>query len=358
MGRRNTRTVAFAATAALVLGGVACGGDGDNGNNNQATGSPTPTANANTITIEEKEYAYLVTGELTAGWTTLDVRNTGSEYHMMGLGRLKPGKTLQDVTAAFTALFGGAPPGGGASPTATESESASAEVTVSTSPVAYSAPLQASPSPTGSEMPGGEDDDPFTEFFEEELGAPGNVLAPGQSAKFTVDFLKPGTYAMLCFIPTAGEGTPHIAKGMANQFVVKDGTAGTEPQATQTVEVKKDQPPTVTGLTAGETTFKVTNADSSDKHEFAAVKAKTDATSQKEIDDYFTGLFEGDEPPSKDLSNAPGRIDAYMFDFPGGETVYVTVRLEAGTYYLGCGYEPEDSDVSHGDKEYAKVTVT
>lgn len=357
MARRITRAVAFAATAALVLGGVACGGDGDN-NNNQATGSPTPTANANTITIEEKEYAYLVTGELTAGWTTLDVRNTGSEYHMMGLGRLKPGKTLQDVTASFSALFGGGPPGGGASPTA--EGSAGAEVTVSTSPVAYSAPLQTSPSPSAStsEMPGGEGEDPFTEFFEEEIGAPGSVLAPGASAKFTVDFLKPGTYAMLCFIPTAGEGTPHLAKGMANQFVVKDGTAGTEPQATQSVEVKKDQAPTVTGLKSGETTFKVTNADSSEKHEFAAVRAKSDATTQKEIDDFFTGLFEGDEPPSKDLSNAPGQIDAYIFDFPGGETVYVTVNLVAGTYYLGCGYEPEDADVNHGDKEYAKVQVT
>ena len=356
MGRRNVRAVAFAATAALVLGGVACGDDKKDGNT--ATGSPTPTANANAITIEEKEYAYLVNGELTAGWTTLDVRNTGSEYHMMGLGRLKQGKTVADVTTYFTQLFSGGPPAGTtASASASPIGSASAEVSTSMSPVAYSAPLQGSPTPTPSGSGGEGEDDPFAEFFEEEIGAPGSILAPGQSAKFTVDFLKPGTYAMLCFVPTAGEGTPHLAKGMAGQFVVKDGTAGTEPRATQTVEVKKDQAPTLTGLTAGEQTFKVTNAGS-EKHEFSTIKAKTETTTFDEIDTFFTEFFEGEEGPPKDLSTAPGRFDSYLFDFPAGETVYVTARIEAGTYFVGCGYEPEDGGDGHGDKEYAKVTVT
>ncbi|HEV2892059.1 MAG TPA: hypothetical protein VGX28_16925 [Frankiaceae bacterium] len=360
MRRRTTRSAAFAATAVLAL--AACGGDtkDDNGGS-KATGSPSATANANAISIEEKEYAYLVNGELTAGWTTLDVKNTGTEYHMMSVGRLKQGKTLQDVTAGLAALFGGGPPGG--SPSTGASASAGAEVTASMSPAAFSAPLQespsTSPSPSASESAssGEGESDPFSEFFEEEIGAPGNVLAPGQSAKFTVDFLKPGTYAMLCFVPAVGDGTPHVAKGMANQFVVKDGNAGTEPQATQTAEVRKDTPPTLNGVTAGETTFKVTNAGS-EKHEFAAVRAKSDATTQTEIDEYFTKLFEGDAPPPKDISDAPGRIDAYSFDFPAGETVYVTLRLEAGTYYIGCGLEPEDGGEGHAEKEYAKVTVT
>lgn len=362
MGRRSTRSAAFAATAVLVL--AACGGDkADNGGTKQ-TGSPTPTANANAITIEEKEYAYVVNGELTAGWTTLDVRNTGSEYHMMAMGRLKQGKTLQEVTTALTALFSGGPPGGGGEVGA--SASAGVEVSPSMSPAAFSAPLQASPStsvspspsPSSSSGGGGEEGgDPFAEFFEEEIGAPGNVLAPGQGAKFTVDFLKPGTYAMLCFVPTAGEGTPHLAKGMANQFVVKDGNAGTEPQAAHTAEVRKDTPPALSGLASGETTIKVTNAGS-EEHEFAAVKAKSDATTQTEIDEYFTKLFEGEAPPPKDLTDAPGRIDAYVFDFPAGETVYVTLKLESGTYFMGCGYEPDDGGDSHAEKEYGKVQVT
>jgi hypothetical protein len=42
-------------------------------------------------------------------------------------------------------------------------------------------------------------------------------LAQGVSNVITVDF-EPGDYALLCFVPDAGDGQPHVAHGMVKQF--------------------------------------------------------------------------------------------------------------------------------------------
>lgn len=44
-------------------------------------------------------------------------------------------------------------------------------------------------------------------------------MARGVSNVITVDF-KPGEYALLCFVPDAGDGQPHVAHGMVKQFRV------------------------------------------------------------------------------------------------------------------------------------------
>lgn len=42
-------------------------------------------------------------------------------------------------------------------------------------------------------------------------------LAPGVENVITIDF-QPGEYALLCFVPDAGDGQPHVAHGMVKQF--------------------------------------------------------------------------------------------------------------------------------------------
>ncbi len=44
-------------------------------------------------------------------------------------------------------------------------------------------------------------------------------LGPGEHAQFSIT-LKPGEYALLCFIPDAADGKPHTAHGMAKRFRV------------------------------------------------------------------------------------------------------------------------------------------
>lgn len=44
-------------------------------------------------------------------------------------------------------------------------------------------------------------------------------IAHGESNLITVEF-EPGDYALLCFVPDAGDGRPHVAHGMVKQFSV------------------------------------------------------------------------------------------------------------------------------------------
>jgi len=44
-------------------------------------------------------------------------------------------------------------------------------------------------------------------------------LAPGDRAQFTMTFT-PGTYGFFCFVPDAKDGKPHIAHGMLSTFTV------------------------------------------------------------------------------------------------------------------------------------------
>jgi hypothetical protein len=44
-------------------------------------------------------------------------------------------------------------------------------------------------------------------------------IAPGAQQNFTATFA-PGTYGMICFVPDAGDGKPHLFHGMITQFTV------------------------------------------------------------------------------------------------------------------------------------------
>ena len=52
------------------------------------------------VDITMAEYSYTHSGTLKAGGT-LRVRNAGKEIHMIGIGKLLPGKTIDDVKAAL-----------------------------------------------------------------------------------------------------------------------------------------------------------------------------------------------------------------------------------------------------------------
>lgn len=91
------------------------------------------------------------------------VRNEGKQVHELELARLAPGKTAHDI-AVWVEKMAGPPPAhflGGVSP-----------------------------------------------------------IAPGQENELSLD-LAPGRYALLCFVPDAKDGKPHIAHGMVHELEVK-----------------------------------------------------------------------------------------------------------------------------------------
>lgn len=114
------------------------------------------------FTITATDYTFTTTGTPAPGASLVTFKNAGNEVHHLQLLQLNPGKSLDDV---LTTLRSG----------------------------------------DLSKVPG---------RFEGGVGQ----SAPGTGGQVEAR-LTNGTYAMLCFVPTA-DGTPHFAKGMAVTFEV------------------------------------------------------------------------------------------------------------------------------------------
>ena len=336
----------------LALGLSACGDDDDEPDSSATTAEAEPTG-PNVLTIKEKDYSYTIDGAAREGWLTLDIENTGKEFHEVGLAKLKAGKTIADVAMGLAEQ---GPPGGGDEATTTS--------------VAGRGTSTSAGGGAGTTLPGGEEEkDPIAEFFEERYGTPGGFHQPGSRVKITTNKLDAGNYGVLCFIPTEGEGAPHFAKGMLASFEVKDvKTPAPEPTAASTAfTINKGKAPTgPTTLPAGDVTFKVT-ADTS-KHEFDVVQFKP-GKGVDDVDKFFTTMFGvGDEhappPPKGAAATAPTSFLTHLYDWDAGDTLYVTYTLRPGTYYIGCTFKENGdddnprNDVDHTAKELLKVTVT
>ncbi len=110
-----------------------------------------------------KDFGFDAPATIDAGTTTIAVINAGPQPHEMGVVKLAEGVTPEQVQAIFSA-----PPGG--------------------------------------EAPAGPP--PFTD-------AGGfQAIGPGGEGWATVEFEAGATYALVCFVPDAATGAPHVALGM------------------------------------------------------------------------------------------------------------------------------------------------
>lgn len=312
--RPATHLAVAMAVVALVLAG--CSGDGDRSATTATTAPGTGAGGgdggddeaANTVGVEMRDYAFDVSGRARAGDVTLAVKNSGRELHMAAFSRMKPGRTLADVRAAAES----------------------------------------------------EDEAAFAEVFEEDPGAPGTFLSPGRSEELTIASLEAGTYAILCFLPTAGEGVPHLAKGMLNTLVVEEGEARGDLEADATYAVGDGDIDGPTTLAAGRTTLRMTSGGAG-PHELLVVRKKDVTSTFQQIDQAFDSLFESETPPAVGYADGlPAVIAASSFDVASGASVLVTLDLEPGQYFIGCGREPDDGagpDAAAHD-ELVEVTVT
>jgi hypothetical protein len=115
------------------------------------------------LTIHLADYAFAPSKPLTAGTHTIRVVNDGPQSHELVLARLAPGKTVQEL-AAWAETMAGPPPA----------------------------------EPMGGATP----------------------MEKGREIWFTQTFT-PGDYAVLCFVPDAKDGKPHVAHGMMLQLKVE-----------------------------------------------------------------------------------------------------------------------------------------
>ncbi len=115
------------------------------------------------LTITQADFRFSLSGAVTSGTRTIQVKNHGTQTHEVVVVKLDPGATAKDWAAAFEPDASGPPPG----------------------------------TPVG--------------------GVVG--LEAGDHAFFDVRF-EPGHYGLLCFFPDPVTGKPHFAQGMTSEFTV------------------------------------------------------------------------------------------------------------------------------------------
>ncbi len=124
--------------------------------------APTAPEPKSDIALNLADYTFNATPALAAGKHTIRIENTAQQTHEVILVRLAPGKRVEDL-AKWIDHMQGPPPA----------------------------------EPLG--------------------GVPG--IAPGRHVFMTVD-LTPGEYGLLCEVPDAKDGKPHVAHGMMKQFTI------------------------------------------------------------------------------------------------------------------------------------------
>jgi uncharacterized cupredoxin-like copper-binding protein len=214
-----------------------------------------------TATVLATDFAFDAPDTITAGWTTIRLRNDGTMLHHMQLVRLDSGRTPADLEAAMK--YPGPPP---------------AWITA--------------------------------------VGGP-NAPDPGAESSSTVQ-LTPGQYVMLCFVDIP-DHVPHFAKGMVRPFVVVEGSGdqGTEPTADVTITMA-DYSYAIDGdLTAGTHTIRVLN-DGPQEHELAISRLAPGKT----LADFETWEADMSSPPP--FSALGGIVDLHPGATPAYFTVDLT----------------------------------
>ncbi len=282
--RHSLRFCLAPALAAAIL--VACNhASQDAKSAGDSTGAAAPTTpSPNVLAITATDYAFDAPAQIPAGFTTVRVTSSGKEFHQAALLRIEHGKTFADFAAAIKQNGPPAPwivPAGGPNP----------------------------PMPNGTSE--------------------------------SMQYLAPGTYAIVCFVPSP-DGTPHIAKGMMRELTVTPSAAGPQaqpPNADATVTLADYTFTTSAPLTAGHRVIRVTNAGPQ-PHEIALVRLEPGKTAKDFAQ--WAGAMKG--PP-------PGSLDGGVAAIAPGDTVYFPVDLTAGNYAFIC-FVPDNKDgkphIAHG----------
>jgi len=352
----HSRAGMVALSVVLAFGLVACGDDDDDDGGDAQPAQTTSTAlqGQPVVTIDMVDHAFQVSGPLVAGGT-IRLSNKGTEFHMIGIGKFKPGKTMSDLERALSEA---GPPGGEAPGTTAQTPGQTTTSTTSASRSGATTTTGRGSGTTSTTAAAGDEEerqDPTAEVLDE-IGLPGAFMGPGESAEVTVPNLAPGSYALLCFIPTEGEGTPHFAKGMVNQLEVVAGPAPAPPTADATYKLapgKAIEGPAT--LTPGRHTLRFDAEAGSEQLEPGLARLNPGTTFAR-LDAALQELYESEEPPAKgSAATIPGQIVFAGFDLGPVTTFYLTVDLTPGNYVLVA--EDTDEDTPGPPKEMLNLRV-
>ena len=222
------------------------------------------------ITIDAADYSFTAPEIVRTGWVLVNLTNSGQEPHHVQFLRLNDGVSLEDFEAALKQGEG--------------------------------------PALAMTQQVGG-------------VGA----IAPGISAQAVIN-LPAGEYAILCFIPSPADGTPHYAKGMIKGLTVQESSGGTaaEPEADLAIRLKDFTFDMPASLPAGPTTIQVVN-DGPEPHEWNILRLEEG----KDLQDALQFLTAPDGPPPFVPVGGMNGLDV-------GKTGYVEFDFQPGMYVAIC----------------------
>ena len=145
------------------------------------------------------------------------------------------------------------------------------------------------------------------------------LLSPGEEITVTRR-LEPGTYGLLCFFPSP-TGKPHVELGMKREFRVAGESSTTLPTPDAVITATANGY-SVPEIEAGTQTIELRNASGKEPSWYLTVP-QPGATAED-----FEAWIEGGQK-----GEAPVRFVGAMQSFPSGESIFVTLDLEAGTTY-------------------------
>ncbi len=161
--------------------------------------------------------------------------------------------------------------------------------------------------------------------------------------------LKAGHYGVMCFVPAASDGKPHVAHGMVKVFDVSSAKSNLKPPTDGVTDITLSD----TAITGAPTksgrqlTAKISNTGTTG-HNFSIVKINEGKTLD-DVKAYFDAFFNG---PTKPAGDPPGEIVGGVGEVAPGTTAYVVQTLSAGHYGYAStdGNDPSTDDYSKGMK--------
>ena len=273
----------MALAAATVVMNAACTIDNAEKEQRGEAFAQTPAAAPTLVSVTATDFAFGAPSTVPAGITTIRLVNQGKEMHHVQIVRLDEGHTVEELMQA-----------------------------------------------------GGHGPLPAWATF---VGGP-NVPAPGGSTEATMD-LKPGSYALVCFIPSA-DGVPHLMKGMVKPLTVvpaEQPSRAVAPAADVRMVLRDYAFEITPEIAAGRRTIRVENA-AAQPHEVALMRLAPGKTAQ----DVMAWMQTQAGPPPMTLMGGTSLLST-------GEGNTITAEFEPGEYALFC-FVPDARDgaphVAHG----------
>ena len=237
------------------------------------------------VTVTAVDFHYRAPLTVKPGVTTFRLLNAGTQVHHLQVVRLNEGKHLPDLVAALK-----------------------------------------NPGPPPAWMV--------------QVGGPNAMVPHGTPVEATVG-LEPGTYVLLCFVPSPGEQIPHAMKGMMKELTVSAGTTTmAEPKGDVDVRLTDYAFTFSTPLTRGKHMVRVTN-DAAQPHELTLFKLAPGKTAA-DVGHWAESGMKG-PPPGMPIGGVTG--------LSTGRSSTFTVKLAAGHYGLVC-FLPDAKDgkphLAHG----------